>query len=597
MNKNSKIIVAVVVVIVLIIASAAAYDILSHKKTAVTPPPPPAPKPPSTIIVDAQTSPGDLDPGVASTTPDWGVIQQIYQTLVAYNGSSVTSYVGQLAYKWTHGPNYFNWTFYLRQNVTFSNGDPFNAYVEWYSIYRSMLMNQSESFILWQNFNDTSIGPSFLNSANFTSPTPSELAVMENTSLPIYVVNKYEIHFTVGSGYLGDSPYAYFLATMTTPVTAAVDPIYIDQHGGVVADQKNTWMVDHTMGTGFYVLQNWVPGSYIQLVKNPDYWAASLPASELNNALSPARSNVTIDFVAVAATAITNLESGTANILSFQFSPTAVSSLMSVKGITVQQLPAIYGSTQATWYVYMNTSAQYFSNEDVRAAIVHAINYTEIIQTAFGGYASEWVGPVPAGFPDYNPSNLSPYQYNLTLAKQEMSAAGYPNGLPGSFQFLYVQSTDLTSAADIIASNLKQIGINITLAGVSLTAYDGITYPGGNVSQYPLGLEYYSADYVSPDDYTQEIVVPGGSSWPPSDWNNATAYNLTYEAAATTNQTLALQLYANLTELMYYNYIDAWLAIPYTFAIYSSNLQGVVLNPMGSAAPNFVMYYNTEYLT
>lgn len=586
---------AVIVVIVLIGASAAAYTILTKKKTTSIKTTPP--KAPTTIVVDAQTSPGNLDPAVASSTPDWGIVQQIYQTPVAYNGSSVTSYVGQLASSWSHGPNYLNWTFTLRQNVTFSNGDPFNAYVEFYSLYRSMLMNQSESFILWQNFNDTSIGPAFLNSANFTSPTPSQLAVMENTSLPIYVVSKYVIHFTVGSGYLGDSPYAYFLATLTTPVTAAVDPIYIDAHGGVVADQKNSWMITHAMGTGFYVLANWVQGSYIQLDKNPNYWAASLPASELNNALSPAIDNITMDFVAVSATAITNLESGTAQILSFQFSPSSVSTLMSTKGITVQQLPAIYGSTQATWYVYMNTSAQYFSNEDVRAAIVHAINYTEIIQTAFGGYASQWVGPVPAGFPDYNPSNISPYQFNLTLAKSEMAAAGYPNGLPGTFQFLYVQSTDLTSAADILVSNLKQIGINITLVPETLSAYDGITYPGGNTSAYPLGLEYYSADYVSPDDYTQEIVVPGGASWPPSDWYNATAYNLTYEAAATTNQALAMQLYANLTQLMYTNYVDAWLAIPYTFAIYSSNLHGVVLNPMGSAAPNFVMYYNTEYLT
>jgi peptide/nickel transport system substrate-binding protein len=595
----------VVIVIILIVAGTLGF-VLSRNKTSSS----------KTIVIDAESQPDSLDPAVTASTPGWGVVQQIYQTLVTYDNSSVTQVVGQLATSWTHGPNYMNWTFYLRQNVTFSNGDPFNAYVMWYSIWRSMLMNQSESFILEQNFN-ASNGPSahFLNTANFTDPTPSQLAVMENTNLSVYVVNKYAIHFTVGGGYLGPHPYAYFLQTLTAPIAAAVDPIYIDAHGGVVANLPNSWMYDHAMGTGPYVVQSWVKGSYLRLEINKNYWADKLLPSAIYNAIAPAKENVLIDFITDVSTAVASLTSGSAQAIGFSFSPEIVNELKGVKGVVVNETPIIYGSTQGAWYIYFNLSAPYFNNTDVRAAIVHSINYTQIIEDAFGGYAAQWVGPVPAGFPDYNPANLPPYQYNVTLAKQEMAAAGYPHGIPGSFNFLYISSPDFVAAAQIIKSDLAVIGVNITLFGVTSDEWYSITsYPRGNASAYPIGIDFYTADYVSPDDYTQEIAALGGS---PSQFTtfgnnnnltNASMYgslganlselnNLVFEAAAQTNATLRAQEYAEMTQIAYDNYFFDWLVIPYVFTIYRQGLKGFILNPMGSAYPNFVMFYNTEYYT
>ncbi|MEM3851909.1 MAG: ABC transporter substrate-binding protein [Methanomassiliicoccales archaeon] len=597
--KRSTQIAIVVIVIIIIIAGSIGYIQFTAKKPAKTV---------QTLTIEAQSQPDSLDPGVTSATAGWGVVQQIYQTLVTYNNSSVTNVVGQLAYKWTHGPNFMNWTFYLRQNVTFSNGDPFNAYVMWYSLYRSMLMNQSESFILEQNLN-ASNGPSsnFLNTTNFSSPTSSELAVMENTSLSVYVVSKYVLHITVGGGYLGPYPYAYFLQTLTAPIAAAVDPIYIDQHGGIIPNQPNSWMFDHAMGTGPYVLQSWVQGDYVKLSINPNYWADKLPPSAIYNAIAPAKDNVLLQFVSQPSTAVEALKSGQAQAIGFSFSPDIVNELKGMSNVVVSQTPIIYGSTQGAWYIYFNLTAPYFNLTDVRAAVVHAIDYQLIIQDAFGGYASQWVGPVPAGFPDYNPSNLTPYYYNVTLAKQEMAAAGYPHGLPGTFNFLYINSEDFVSAAQIIQSDLKAIGINITLVGVTSDRWYSITdYPGGNASGYPIGIDFYTADYVSPDDYTQEIAALGGSPSQVTTFGNdnnltnanlSAMNNLVFEAAAQTNATLRSQEYAQMTEIAYNNYYFDWLVIPYVFSIYSTNLKGFVINPMGSAYPNFVMFYNTEYYT
>ena len=80
-------------------------------------------------------------------------------------------------------------------------------------------------------------------------------------------------------------------------------------------------------------------------------------------------------------------------------------------------MPTVYGSTSGSWWIYLNQSVYPFDNLSVRAAVAHAINYEQIIQQAFGGYATQWVGPVPPAYPYYNPENLTPYAYNLTLAR------------------------------------------------------------------------------------------------------------------------------------------------------------------------------------
>src|SRR5208337_2785480 len=67
---------------------------------------------------------------------------------------------------------------------------------------------------------------------------------------------------------------------------------------------------------------------------------------------------------------------------------------------------------------------------EVRQAIVHAINYTDIYQKAYGGKMMPYMGPeYPAWKDYYDLGNFPPYDYNLTLAKQYLAKAEltYPN--------------------------------------------------------------------------------------------------------------------------------------------------------------------------
>ena len=102
--------------------------------------------------------------------PDWWEYS-VYQPLVTVNdtaeyGSGTIQYLPVLATNYTSTNNNMMWTFNLRQNVTFSNGDTFNAYQLWGDFYSEYYLSANSSG-WWQsytifNMNHVDFGPSTL---------------------------------------------------------------------------------------------------------------------------------------------------------------------------------------------------------------------------------------------------------------------------------------------------------------------------------------------------------------------------------------------------------------------------------------------------
>jgi len=173
-------------------------------------------------------------------------------------------------------------------------------------------------------------------------------------------------------------------------------------------------------------------------------------------------------------------------------------------------------------------------------------------------------------------------------------------------------SIDWQDAATLIAADLAKIGITVTPIGITLPQFyteqtidpaTGVcttseTY--GGAGPFYIGQDFYSSDYISPDDWTQEDFLSFGSAnICQSGFNNlgesyynASLDNLVYEAAGTTNATLASQLYGQMTQIMYQNYTNAWFACPYLFSVSNPALSGLYQTPMGST-PLSTMSWNT----
>jgi ABC-type transport system substrate-binding protein len=601
------------------------------------------------LYVDQYEEADSADPQWAASTPGWGLVQQIYQTLVMYNGTSLTDFSPVLATNWTPSSNGFHWNFSLVQTAHFSNGDPFNAYVMWFSLYRLLAMQGIDQYLLSENFwypqvsyysNTTQVNASLqnlttaLNTFDFSSPTAGEIAYMSADNQSFRVLGPYEIQINPGFGYnaiygtnqtpgvpfvsgpLGNYsgvPYSFLLAELSTPGAAAVDPIVIDQNGGV-GSGPNSWMAQNAMGTGPYVLSSFSQTAGYTLAPDSNYWGKSLATAEpWNNNVQPAKSTIVVNYQVDSSVTVQDLKSGSVATASFAYlGPSQINELKGVSCLVVQQLSLPFAGAGGSWWVFMNQSVFPFNNISVRAAITHAIDYSQVLNLSFGGYATEWVGPVAPGHPYYNPSHLAPYQYNLTLAKQEIADSPCANlacnNTPFNFEYL-LDSTDFTSAAFVIQSDLAKIGINVQPVGVTLKEFYALQTLQNGVCQsatttdggpFNIGLDFYSSDYISPDDWTQQDFLSYGSAnicqsgFNSLAWGtyNASLDNLVLTTAGTTNPTLLAQNYSEMTQIMYQNYTNAWLAVPDLFAVYNNALGGLYQTPMGSTTVS-TMSWNT----
>jgi peptide/nickel transport system substrate-binding protein len=615
MNPRTKILVVIIAILLFAGAVAAVY--------AFTRPPPTVCRLSSTnpLIFDQPETPDTLDPHVTFSTPGWGIVQQVYQSLVNYNGTGTTTFLPWLAESWTVSDSGYNYTFVLRRNVHFSNGDPFNAYVMWFSLYRALAMNQAGSFILQQMFwypgldyyaseDDTANATAWmldnLNTFDFSNPSAAELSVMMADNNSFEVIDQYTIQLNMGYGYLGLVAYGALLPAIAGPIASAVDPIVVLANEGVAQD-TNAYMATHMIGTGPYLLQSYDIATGYLLVPDPNYWAQGAAVTEpQNNILQPARAQIQVNFQTSEIVAVQDIKSGTVAGLSFAYVGAAqVNSLAAERCVAVVELDDVYSSTAGAWWIFMNQQAPPFDDIHVRKAVAHAINYDEIIQNAFNGYGKRWVGPVPLGYEHYNPDGLAPYAFDLVTARAEMNLSAWPAGYPTPINYMYIKLGAWEEVALLLDQQLARIGININPVGLNnldeLYIEQGrdpttdvcTTDTNFNGGPFPIGQEFYTSDYISPDDWTQNNAISYGSA---NDcmarYANSTVDDLVLAAAGETDPGLLDQYYANITKAMYDNYTVAWLVVPTQFQIVHKQLTGYVTNAMGAALP-FVVVQNT----
>jgi len=183
-----------------------------------------------TLSIDETAWSGfDLNPlagTLAITGSNWW-LYSVFQPLVTLNGSLLyqtgsIQVLPALALNWTVSSDGTVYTFNLRQNVSFSNGDAFNAYQvwgEWYADY--YLVSNSSSFMNGYNLFNTSnveFGPSTLalmTSSGTISPNAQLLSIMRNTTWPIYVTGPYQIVLRL------KSPFAFLPSVLTHPMDKA----------------------------------------------------------------------------------------------------------------------------------------------------------------------------------------------------------------------------------------------------------------------------------------------------------------------------------------------------------------------------------------
>lgn len=202
-------------------------------------------------------------------------------------------------------------------------------------------------------------------------------------------------------------------------------------------------------GTGPYKFESWESGQNVVIVANEDY---------RNGA--PAIKKVTWKFIKEASTGAISLETGDIDIYA-DISMVDVPNLQNNDKIQVSLIQGDY-----VYYLCMNQKKEIFQDVRVRQAFAYAMNLDELIMAVTNGIGGTKTGslttPACFGYKEY-----APVEQDIEKAKQLLAEAGYPDGITVE---VAVCAGTREKIGETLQGMLKKAGIEVVIKSMEMSA-------------------------------------------------------------------------------------------------------------------------------
>lgn len=252
-------------------------------------------------------------------------------------------------------------------------------------------------------------------------------------------------------------------------------------------------MSQQPIGTGQYVMTEYVGGSNIQFTKNEDYWQTD----ESYIALSSAAYADVVNFpiITEAMQRAIAVESGTLDYGAISY--TDLERVSSTEGVGIYEVP-----DNLTNMIFANMSGDsaLSDNQALREAIFYALDNEGIASMVSTSYAVPVYDLSNSNYPDYyedyyvaeaeSGSNI--YAYDVDKAKELLAESGYDTSQP--ITILCSSDENITDLAQIIKTYLEVIGLEVTIDAYQSNMVSNIAEDTTAWDLYL--LQYASTDYA-----------------------------------------------------------------------------------------------------
>lgn len=303
-----------------------------------------------------------LDPQDSNNTLDNSVQQTMLEGLVGFDKDM--KIIPKLAEDYKVNKDATEFTFMLRKDVTFHDGEAFNAEAVKTNFERvSDEKNGLKRYSLFSNIEK------------------------------IDVVDDYTVKFTLKNSF------ASMINNFAHPAGALQSPKSLAS-GDDVARKP--------VGTGPYVFESWDSSDIIKVKKNDKYWNGDVAAN-----------SITFKPVVENGSRTAMLQTGEAD---FAYPiPTEQVETLKKQNITIENTDSIVMN-----YLSMNVSKEPFNDPKVREAITHAINKEDLIKVVYADYAKPATSVIAEKTQFY--SKQEDQSYDVEKAKALMKEAGKESG-------------------------------------------------------------------------------------------------------------------------------------------------------------------------
>ncbi|EAU48087.1 ABC transporter substrate-binding protein [Salipiger bermudensis] len=452
--------------------------------------------PPGVLIVGQIAEPKALDPAAVTAVNDFRILMNVYDGLVRYK-SGTLEVEPALATAWEISEDGTEYTFTLREGVTFHDGSPFNAEAVVFNFER--MLNEDHSY-------------------HDTGPFP--LAFFFSSVSSVEAVDDLTVKFTLSE------PYAPFLSNLAYPTGLIVSPAAVEQHGADFGRNPS--------GTGAFTFAEWRSNEAVVVEANPDYWDG---APELQ---------------AVVFRPITDANTRTAEMLAG-----GIDMMVEVPPVALSQFQddAFQVFEQAgphVWFLILNAKEGPFADKRVRQAANYAINKEALVNDVLEGTAEVAAGPTPPAFAWAYNEALEPYPYDPEKAKELIAEAG----AEGAELTFYVTEggsgmLDPVAMGTAIQADLNAVGLDTTIETYEWNTFLGQVNPGleGKADMAEMA-------WMTNDPDTLPFLALRTDAWPDKGGFNSGYYSnpevdeLLEKARVATDQDERAALYKQMQEIV-----------------------------------------------
>jgi peptide/nickel transport system substrate-binding protein len=398
------------------IAGVAVLVVLSSSSAGLAQIDPPNPKYGGTAVVAIPADPPHFN-GAVSTSNHVNMVTSVMQdSLILQDRDG--KILPLLAESWESSDNSRTWTFKLVRNAKWHDGVPFTSADVKFTAEKIWKVTHSRNRSVLRNLISVETPDQYTAAFKFSEPIAGLL-----TSL-----GKYE--GAIAAKHVFDS---------AEPFT--------------VGHPRNT---DRPIGTGPFKFEEWVKGSHVSFVKNPDFWRKGQPYLD----------KVIFRIIPDGGARALALEAGEVDFIQATSLPSfaEINRLRNSKGVVVND--TTFASIPVTMGIMFNLDRAPSNKLPFRQALAHAIDRQFLVDNIVQGLGTVANGPFSA--PWYDDAAVVKYPRDMTKAGQLLDQAGYPRGANGvrlSIKLHFDQSrASAARAAEAVREQLIPLGVDIQLA-------------------------------------------------------------------------------------------------------------------------------------
>jgi oligopeptide transport system substrate-binding protein len=444
-----------------------------------------------TLLLGNGAEPADLDPPGATAATDMNILMALFEGLTTID-EQTTRAAPAAAQSWDVSPDGLTWTFHLRENAAWSNGDPLVAddFVQSFRRVLSPRLAMENAWYLFPLKNAEAI-----NSGKISDPAALGCTAPDPRTLVLTLEHP--------------TPHLALLTALTP--WFPINPRVLAKFGAMEKRGTAWTRVGNLVGNGPFTLAEWSPNARIAVTKNPRYWNAS--ATKLQR----------IEFFPIENPDVEERVFRTGQLhITYALPAAKIAGWRERHPDQLRIDPFLQ-----TVFVAFNTKRTPFDDSRVRQAFALAIEREAIARGALSGSRTAAHAATPPGTNGFTARSQAKIDFDR--ARALLASAGHAGGAGLPALELQVRNDELQpkAAEALQAMWQRELGVRVTIAQAEQKTW----LQNQQTLNYTLSTYSWIGDYPDPLTFLGLFVSNNGNNW--TGWSDR-QYDALIDEASTT---------------------------------------------------------------